>query len=447
MHFLPAFIQRRIAHRPNLLKILDNIGWLLADRMIHLVVGLLVGIWVARYLGPEQFGLINFATSFVGLFAALSSLGLQNIVVRDLVQRPDTAPVTLGTTALLQLAGSMAAFALVALSIHYLRPDDALARSAVIILGFGMIFNVSAISRYWFEAQVQSKYVVWITTTVFVITSAAKVALILAKAPVIAFIWVTFANTAIAGLCMFLALQVRGLHLQQLQACLRRGTELARDSWPLLLAGLAVAIYMKIDMVMLGQMRGDEAVGIYGAAARLSEVWYFVPMTIVASVFPAILGAKKNSEKLYYLRLQQLYDLMVVLALSGAVITTFLSEWIIGILYGAAYEPAGPVLAIHIWASVFVFLGVASGKWFVAENRQVLSLQRTALGAFVNIALNLSLIPKFGPVGAAWTTVVSYAIAGFVFDVFQSETRPMFAMKLSSLKLVPAVRRIWPVRQ
>jgi PST family polysaccharide transporter len=380
--------------------------------------------------------------SFVGLFAALSSLGLQNIVVRDLVQRPDDAPVTLGTTAALQLVGSLAAFALVALSINYLRPDDALARAAVIILGFGMVFNVSAISGYWFEARVQSKYVVWITTTVFVLTSAAKVALILVNAPVIAFILVTFANTAIAALCMFVVLQMRGLPLQKLQLRLRRGTELLRDSWPLLLAGLAIAVYMKIDMVMLGLMLGDEAVGIYGAAARLSEVWYFLPMTIVASVFPAILEAKKSSERLYYLRLQQLYDLMVLLAVSGAAITTFLAGWIIGSLFGAAYEPAGPVLAVHIWASVFVFLGVASGKWFIAENRQVLSLQRTAIGAVVNVGLNFLLIPEFGPIGAAWATVFSYSAAGFLLDGFQSETRPMFLMKVKSLNLFSNLRRI-----
>ena len=164
MSYLPSFIWRRLSDRPNLLKIVDNVGWLLADRIIHLIVGLFVGIWVARYLGPEQFGLLNFATSFVGLFAALSSLGMQNIVVRDLVQRPEDARATLGTTALLHLFGSLVAFVLIGISINYLRPDDAQARTAVIILGFGMVFNVAAISRYWFEANVQSKYIVWITT-------------------------------------------------------------------------------------------------------------------------------------------------------------------------------------------------------------------------------------------------------------------------------------------
>jgi len=442
LKFIPSFIRSRIEHRPNLLKIIGNIGWLFADRIVHLVMGLVVGIWVARYLGPEQFGLINFATALVGLFAVFSTLGLQNIVVRDLVQEPENAGITLGTTAVMQFLGSLLAFALLVITIQILRPGDSVARVAVIILGAGLVFNTFSISRLWFEAQVQSKHIVWITTTIFVATSLAKLILIAIGAPLIAFVWATFANTAIAGISMLFALNSKGLRLHQLGLSVRRAVKLLRDSWPLFLAGIAVTVYMKIDMVMLGQMQGDEAVGIYGAAARLSEVWYFVPMTIVASVFPAILAAKKTSEVLYYQRLQQLYDLMVLLAFAGALLTTFLAGRVISLLFGAAYEAAGPVLAVHIWASVFVFLGIASGKWFLAEKRQILSLQRAASGALVNIALNYYLIPRWGAIGAAWATVVSYAIWAFFFDAIQSETRLMFSMKANSMNVISSLSRM-----
>ena len=187
---------------------------------------------------------------------------------------------------------------------------------------------------------------------------------------------------------------------------------------------------------MLGQMLGDEAVGIYSAATRISEVWYFIPMIIVASVFPAILEAKKQSETLYYQRLQRLYDLMVWLSVAVALPMTFLAGPIVVLLYGPAYAEAGTVLAIHIWTSVFVFLGVASSQWFIAENRQILGFQRTLLGAAINIFLNYILIPQFGPVGAAVATVAAQLTAAWFFDAIQSITRDMFFMKAKSMNLL-----------
>jgi O-antigen/teichoic acid export membrane protein len=164
-------------------------------------------------------------------------------------------------------------------------------------------------------------------------------------------------------------------------------------------------------------------------------------MAIVASVFPAILEAKKRSDHQYYARLQKLYDLMVVLSVAVAIPMTFVSTPVVTLLFGETYVEAGPVLAIHIWASVFVFLGVASGQWFLVENRQMLSLQRTALGAVANVLLNLLLIPHYQAVGAAIATVISYAVAALFADLFQGVTRKMFAMKLSSFNPVAVLGR------
>lgn len=433
---MPRFFRTKIEHRPGLLKILDNIGWLFFDKVLRMGVGLLVGVWVARYLGPEQFGLLNFAMAFVGLFGAIATLGLQEIMVRDIVRHPHEARVTLGTGFVLRLFGGLAAFMLIIGVISYLRPDDTLAKTIVAILGFTMVINASEVVKYWFESQVQSKFAVWVQNGVFLIIAAVKVCMILLHAPLMAFVVAAFAEALLAAA---LLLAVYGWKVGRLTAwapSFVRAKELLRDSWPLLLSGIAIAVYMKIDQIMLGQMIGDQAVGIYSAAVRISEVWYFIPMAIVASVFPAIVEAKKKSEKLYYQRLQKLYDLMVLLALAVALPMTFLSSWLIDLLFGQAYAPAGPVVAIHIWAALFVFLGVASSKWFLTENRQILSFQRTLSGALVNVVLNLFMIPKYGATGAAYATVISYAVAGMFFDVIQKETRPMFRMKLRAFNIL-----------
>jgi len=432
VNIVPPFIRRRIAHRPNLLKIVDNIGWLFFDKVLRMGVGVLVGVWIARYLGPEQFGLFSFATAFIGLFGAVAGLGLQSIVVRDIVRDPTCKEETLGTAAVLQLGGGVLAYGLILSTIFWLRPDDALAKWLVAILGSMMLFKASEVAMYWFESQVLSKYTVWVQNGSFLVFAAVKVALILGHAPLLAFAWATIAEAALVALLLLAMLGARGPSLVTLKVSFARAKVLLADSWPLLLSGLAIATYMKIDQIMLGLMLGDEAVGIYSAATRISEVWYFVPMMIVASVFPTILEAKKQSEALYQQRLQRLYDLMVWLSVAVALPITFLADPIVVLLYGPAYAEAGTVLAIHIWASIFVFLGVASGQWFIAENRQILSFQRTFLGALINVVLNCVCIPQFGVVGAAYATLMAQASVGLLYDVFQKETQPMFNMKIKS---------------
>ncbi len=398
--------------------------------------GLFVGVWLARYLGPEQFGLFNFAAAFVGLFGAIAGLGLQGIVVRDIVRNTAGKEETLGTAAVLQFIAGLLAYGLIIGTIFWLRPDDVMAKVLVAILGSTMLFKASEVAIYWFESQVLSKYIVWVQNGSFLVFAAIKVVLILNEAPLTAFAWTTMAEAFLVGLLMLIMLGLRGPKLRKLCFTVSRVKTLLRDSWPLLLSGIAIMIYMKIDQIMLGQMLGYEAVGIYSAAVRISEVWYFIPMMIVASVFPAILEAKKISEAQYYQRLQQLYDLMVWLSVGIALPMTFLSTFVVTLLFGEPFAESGAVLAIHIWAGVFVFLGVASGKWFLAENRQVLSFQRTALGAAVNVLLNFLLIPNFGYIGAAVSTVISQAMAALLFDAVQPVTRGMFLMKIKSMNLL-----------
>lgn len=425
-----------------MVKIVENIGWLFIDKILRMGVGLIVGVWVARYLGPEQFGLLSFATAFVGLFGAIAGLGLQSIVVRDIVRDPIGKELTLGTAAVLQFFGGLLAYVILLASILWLRPEDALAKALVSILGTMMLFKVSEVALYWFESQVLSKYSVWVQNGAFLVFAAIKVVLIIEQAPLIAFAWATMAEALTVALLLLVTLGLHGPRLRHLRWTLVRAKDLLADSWPLLLSGMAIMIYMKIDQIMLGQMIGDDAVGIYSAAVRVSEVWYFIPMMITASVFPAILEAKKCSEVQYYQRLQYLYDLMVWLSLAVALPMTFMSTPIVTLLFGEAFATSGPVLAIHIWAAVFVFLGVASSQWFLAENRQVLSLQRTVFGAIVNIALNFLLIPEFGPIGAASATVLAQFSVGVIADALQVETHRMFWMKIRSLNPLEVLRVI-----
>jgi PST family polysaccharide transporter len=272
-----------------------------------------------------------------------------------------------------------------------------------------------------------------VENSVFLIMALARIIMIQLKVPLITFAWAVFIEVFLVAVGFMLIYTWRGGRLAAWQVRLSRAKNLLKDSWPLALSGFAISVYMRIDQIMLGQILDDRAVGIYSAAVRISEVWYFIPMAIAASVFPAIIEAKKKSEEFYCQRLQKLYDLMVLVAVSIALPMTFLSGWIVTLLFGQAYAASGIVLAIHIWAGVFVFLGVASGKWFLVENLQKLAFYRTFWGMVINILLNVLLIPKYGVVGAAIATVISYSIAALWFDAFNKDTRAMFIMKIRSL--------------
>lgn len=433
--YLPASLRTKIEHRPNLQKVLNNISWLFADRILRMGAGLLITVWLARYLGPEQFGLLNYVTAFVALFSAVATMGLNGIVVRDLVKAPETANEILGTAFVMQFLGGVIAFSLAVFTINLLRPDNELLRLMVIIFGFVMLFRGAEVVRYWFESQVQSKYVVWVENSVFLLFVLIKVVLILLHATLLDFAWAALAEGTVIAISMLGVYVWRGNTLMVWRANYLQAQKLLRDSWPLILSSLAIMAYMRIDQIMIGQMLGDEAVGVYSAAVRISEVWYFIPVAIVASVFPSIIETKKHNETLYRLRLQKLYDLMVILSLIVAVPMTFFSEWIVVILFGKEYQEAGLLLAINMWAGIFVSLGTASGKWFLVENLSSLMFYRTLWGALINISMNFLLIPIYGSLGAAIATFVSYSIAGFWFDLFNIKTRDLFFMKVSAIFL------------
>jgi PST family polysaccharide transporter len=208
---------------------------------------------------------------------------------------------------------------------------------------------------------------------------------------------------------------------------------LLKESWPLILSGLAVIVYVKIDQIMLGQMLGDKAVGLYSAATRISEVWYFIPTTIVASVAPAIYAAKKEaSEATYYRQIEKLFRLLSLSSITIAVPMSFLSTTIITMLFGNSYAPAGPILAIHIWSALFIFIGVAASPWFIAEGLTQLSFQKNLFGAMTNVLLNLILIPIYDGVGASIATVISYGVS-ILANALDDRTRKIFNLQMKSL--------------
>ncbi len=431
---------------PGLRKIVKNISWLFADRILRMGVGLIVGAWVARYLGPQQFGLYNYAIAFVLLFSALATLGLDQIVVRNIVREPSSKDEILGTAFVLKFLGGIVTVLLTVGTISLLRPGDDLMRWLVGISAANLIFQSFDAIDFWFQLQIQSKYTVVAKNTAFILVTLAKIALIQMKASVVAFAWAGLGEFALGAVGLVFAYKLSGQNLLAWRVSWQQVKTLLKDSWPLILGGLSVMVYIGIDKIMLGQLADSKSVGIYSVATRLSELWGFVPAAIVSSVNPSILEAKKVNETAYYDKIQKLFNTMTTLAYSIAITTAFLSSYIVVLLFGPQYEAAGGVLAIHIWGQLFSFLGIAKTIWIVAEEYTVAALVITLIGAAINIVLNFWLIPLYTETGSAIATVISYAIVDYgiclLYPPFQRIGRLM-TNALTLNYVVNYVRKLW----
>ena len=425
----------KLKSNQGFMRYFKNTSWLFAEKILRMVVGLFVGIWAARYLGPEQFGLFSYAQAFVGLFAAIAGLGLDGIIVRELVKNPSKQAVLLGTAFYLKLIGALLVLLALAGTVT-LSHQDSLTTWLIFIIASSTVFQSFNVVDFFFQAKVLSKYVVYVNIISLLISSFVKIGLILTSASLIAFAWVVLFDSVILMLGFVYYFQRHAkLNIKRLNFSKATAINLLKDSWPLILSGLVISIYMKVDQIMIKEMLDAEAVGQYVAAVRLSEAWYFIPMVIASSLFPAIINAKKVSEEFYYAQLQKLYDLMVWIAIAIALPMTFLSDWVIDLLYGVQYDQSGAILMIHIWVAVFVFLGVASSRWFIVENLQKYSLYRTLAGALINVMLNYILIPIYGIYGAAYATLASQVVASYLFNITNKKLRYTFLLQTNAILL------------
>ena len=412
-------------------KYFVNTSWLFLERILRILVSFVVTIFVVRYLGPKEFGLYSYALSFFWLFGSLSTLGLEAITTKEIVKYPDKKDEINGTVFFLRIAGSISAIIIIAV-VLFLAGEETYSAVLILILSGSFLFQSFSVIEYYFRGIVKAKYNAYALSVSVILSSALKVIFILIKAPLIYFVYaVVFEYVALA---VGLVLVYRHFKLSIFDWRYSRhiAASLLKDSWPLMLSGLVVMVYMRVDQIMIKNMIDEEAVGYYSAAVRLCEAWYFIPVTLCNSIFPAIVNAKNVSTEFYNNRMQKLYDLLTWLAIGIAVPITIFSSQIIQLLFGNEFSSAAPVLTIYIWAGVAVFLGVASSQYLINENLTKLSFFRTLIGMILNVVLNIILIPLYGIIGSAIATLISYTIVTFTL-AFHNKFNLQFRMMMRSI--------------
>jgi O-antigen/teichoic acid export membrane protein len=413
-------------------KYIINVSWLMIERVIRMLLTLAVSIPLARYLGPEEFGLLNYVISFVVIFTSVAALGLEGLAVMELVNHPDSRDRILGTTFLLKLSAGILALLLLAACAYLLGNEIKTMLMMLIIAGGHVMQAFDAIDIY-FQSRVQSKYVAIVKIVQVLVSTCIKLLLIYLEADLLYFAIAIFIDSFLVSAGLILI--YRYFQLEPVKWSFDR--ELARkfliNATPIIIADIAIIVYMRIDQIMIKEMLGASYVGLYAVATTLSEASYFVPTIIVSTLYPMLIQAKEQGERIYYLRLQQLFNMMVWISVLIALITTFISSALIGLLYGKAYADSAPVLNIQIWSAIFVFLGIASGRWYLIEGRYRHISRRSITGVIVNVLLNYILIPVYGITGAAIASLVAMMFSYYLYDLFTAETRPVFYMKTKSL--------------
>ncbi len=426
-----AFISK--FQRPRNIKALLNIAWILFDRILRIGTGLFVGIWLARYLGPDQFGTLSYLISFMGVFSSLATLGLNNFVVRELVNQPEIVADTLGTAWLLQTLGGIVAAAAAIAAIFILKPHDPVIQKYIIILSTLLLIKPIEVIRYWFESQVQLKYIIWVENIILALFSTARIILILISANLTQFIWLNFAECAAVAMGLLWIYQYKNKNIFNWKIKFSQAKIMLGESWPLICSSVAVMIYMRIDQVILGQMLDNQSVGIYSAAVKISETWNFIPLAIISSMFPSIIQAKKQDTAHYHQLMQKLFNIIALISIAAASALTLFADSVVTILYGDAYLEASNSLALLSWAGLFTNLGCASGKWVAVESYFKNALLRVVFAAMINVAGNIILIPKYGIQGAAMSTLLAYSIANWLSLAVWSKTRICFRMQSKAI--------------
>ena len=391
-----------------------NFSLLTVEKVIRSVVSVLVGAWVLRYLGPERSGSISYLVANLTILGVVVKLGLDSIILRDVNLKPEKRGVLLGTALSLQAVVCVLVFCgwtCAAIVFSQSRVDLLLS----LILSLMLLAQPLEVFELWFQGTGRIEKAVLARVTSLIVLSVLRICAILSGFGILVFAGALTVEKWFAGVLNYMFFwRARTFKFQ-----VRReyGGVLLRESWPYLLSGLAVTLYMRVDQVMLGTMLDKRSVGIFYAAVSLCEALYFLPMAINTSIFPILTRLRLEDEDRYERIMMQYCNLTLVYSILITVVVWFLAPVVIRLLFGVHYAESTDVLRTYILSFSFVCSGVAQSVWFINNHRGDVLLKKAIAGLVTNVLLNLYLIPRFGPNGAAWSTVVSQFVAVYVSNL------------------------------
>lgn len=429
---LSNYIARKLQLTKTKQTIVENIFWAVLGKMVQLLSGLLVGIIVARYLGPEKYGLMNYVISLVFLFQNFAIFGLDAIEVREEARNEKPIQTIIGTAFGLKLIFGLVFMLLVILT-SWLMDADHYTTLLVTIYSFTIVLNSFSVIRNYFFAIVQNEYVVKAEITRTLIGIGIKLTLLAIHAN-LTWILVAYAFDGVLLSSGFLfaytkkAGSIRKWHFDPSYVHF-----LLKESFPLLLTNAAVIIYQRIDQVMIGQMIDKEAVGYFSVASRFVEILIFIPMMLAQTITPVLVKARERSVREYEVKAQKFMNMSVWLSLLASTFVAITAYWLVNFSFGEAYLPAVIVLQIMAFKAASVALSNTAGAMLVTEGLQRYAIFRDSLGCVACVILNYLLLPRYGIIAAAIVAIISNLISGYIADALIPAYRHLFVRQTRTL--------------
>ncbi|WP_235675251.1 flippase [Bacillus mycoides] len=426
-------------------KIIRNASWLVGDKVVTMIIGVFVMALVARYLGPEKYGIYNYALAYVTLFTALSTLGLETLSVKSIVHKEEEEGTILFTSLVLRVIGGIVLTLFTSIIIRLVAPNEPLVHLLVMIMSFTMVIKSLEVIEYWIQAYQKSKISSLIRIGAYIFSALLKVIFVFFEGNLVHLSLIYMLDSLIIGIALVVAYFKNRTSYTKWKFKFQYAKKILSKSWYLILSGLMVTIYMQIDKVMLGSMLTDKKeLGMYSAATQIASMWYFVPLAVITSFQPIIMKKKLDMHENYIGTIQILYSIIAWIGILFGLLVIVFSDFIVSILYGQEYKNAADIITISVWAGTFATLGSARSIWLLVENLQKYTLVYTFVGLIINVGLNYLLIPSYGGFGAAFATLIAQAFTNVVTLAFFKKTRisSIMILKAFSPKYLFKLRKL-----
>lgn len=422
----------------NLIKILKNrtvknAGWIVGGRLANKILAFVVGVFTARYLGPDNFGLINYAAAYTAFFASLCNLGINSIIIKDFSDNPDEEGEALGTTLVLRAISSFLSALMIVGIVSIVDKNEPLTILVAALSSIGLLFQIFDAFNQWFQYRLKSKYYAVATVIAYIAVSVYKIILLITGKSVAWFALATSVDYIVIAILLLLAYKKN--NGPKLSFSMRKAKQLLAASSGFIVSGLMISIYAYTDKFMLKQMLDEAAAGYYSLAFSLSTFWEFILVAVMDSMYPSIIDSYNVDRERFDRKNRQLYAMVIYISLTASILICIFGRLIVQILYGAEYLPTVQPLRIVVWYTTFSYLGAARNAWVVSENKQKYLKYLYAAAAIINVVLNLVLIPLWGASGAALASLVTQISTTVILPAFIPALRPNARLMVEALML------------
>lgn len=404
-------------------KEVKNAGWIIAGRVAQMVLSFFVSVFTARYLGPSNYGIINYAEAYVAFFTSLCTLGINSVIIKDFVDNPEEQGKAIGTTIVLRAVSSLLSSLMIVGIVSIVDKGEPVTVVVSALCSIALVFQVFDTINYWFQSKYQSKVTAIAGLIAYIATSAYKIILLVLHKSVVWFAFASSVDYIVVAICLFQA--YRMYDGSKFKFSWEKGKYLLSKSYHYILSGMMIAIYGQTDKLMLKQMLGETSVGYYSLASSVNLMWCFVLQALVDSLYPTIMTLyNSGNKKAFERKNRQLYAIVIYVSIFVAIMFMLFGKIAIVLVYGVEYEPSANLLKIIAWYTIFSYLGVARNAWIVCTNNQKYLKHMYFSAAIANVIMNLIFIPIWGAAGAAVASLLTQILTGMVLPCFIKQMRP-----------------------